>query len=290
MLIDYHAHVNFNAYKEDGLHVIDRALAHDVQMVLVGAQLSTSERAVKMASEQPAGVWAAVGLHPTHLIDQEITDPEASYVTKAEHFDVDVYKKLAMHPRVVAIGECGLDYYHFPESAGNDEVAVIIEDQKETLRQHMHLASDMNLPLILHCRPRPDSKDDAYWDLINIIKEERVKGFTVTGVAHCFLGTQEAADDLVQLGFKIGFTGIVTFKSATDLQTIARNLPLESIVVETDCPYLAPVPHRGERNEPMYVRYIAKKIAELRGADEQETEDALYRNTLVLFPKIKPIL
>lgn len=286
MLIDYHAHVNFSAYKDDGPHVISRALAHGVQMVLVGAQLSTSERAVSMANEYGDGVWAAVGLHPTHLVEQEIHDPEASYTTRAEQFDLVAYGTLAANPKVVAIGECGLDYYHFPNSVPVHEVAVMIEDQQQTLREHIHLASDLQLPLILHCRPRPDSKDDAYWDLIRIIKEERTKGFTVNGVAHCFLGTQEAADDLVQLGLKIGFTGIVTFKNALDLQQIARNLPMESIVVETDCPYLAPVPHRGERNEPLFVRYVAKKIAELRHADEAEIEDALYRNTVLLFPKI----
>lgn len=286
MVLDYHAHVNFNAYKDDADHVISRALSNGVHMVLVGAQFSTSERAVKMAEKYSTGVWAAVGLHPTHLIEQEIHDPEASYTTHAEVFDGAAYHKLAAHPKVVAIGECGLDYYHFPKSVGHDEVRVLIADQMETLRAHIRLASELGLPLILHCRPRPDSKDDAYWDMIKIIKEERAKGLRVEGVAHCFLGTQEVADDLVQLGFKIGFTGVVTFKSATDLQQIARNLPLASIVVETDCPYLAPVPHRGERNEPLYVRFIAKKIAELRGADEHIVEDALYQNTVQLFPRV----
>lgn len=287
MLIDYHAHVNFNAYKDDAKHVIDRALSNKVQMVLVGAQYSTSERAVQMAAEYPDGVWAAVGLHPTHLIEQEIKDPEASYMTRSERFDAEAYAKLAAHPKVVAIGECGLDYYHFPHGAAVDDIEAMIEEQKETLREHIHLASDLNLPLILHCRPRPNSKDDAYWDLINIIKEERAKGYEVNGVAHCFLGTEEAAADLVGLGIKIGFTGIITFKNAVELQNVARNLPMDAIVVETDCPYLAPVPHRGERNEPLYVRYVAKKIAELRHADETEVEDALYRNTVLLFPKMK---
>lgn len=286
MLIDYHAHINFNAYKDDAPYVIDRARAHGISMVLVGAQYSTSERAVRMALEAGDGVWSAVGLHPTHLIDQEVHDGELSYTTHAEVFDRARYEALARQEKVVAIGECGLDYYHFPDSASHDEVLRMVADQQETVRQHIALASDFGLPLILHCRPRPDSRDDAYWDLIRIIKEERAKGLRVEGVAHCFLGTQEAADDLVQLGFKIGFTGIVTFKNAKDLQEIARNLPLESIVVETDSPYLAPVPHRGERNEPLYVRYVAQKIAELRGEDPVVIEKALYHNTVQLFSRI----
>ncbi|MDO8505084.1 MAG: TatD family hydrolase [bacterium] len=323
MLLDYHAHVNFNAYKEDADVVIKRALEASVFMVLVGSQIDTSRRAVEIAERYPRGVWAAVGLHPVHLEQMEIDEEEDHFATRAEIFDKEAYRALAVHPKVVAIGEFGIDYYHIadlqtppsprglrslsPSSTpstrggkivspplgggvrgGLDWIAQVKNRQNVTFRAQLDLADELDLPLILHCRGSVAQPTDAYKDMLAILGEYVKAGKLKRGGSiHCFTSTLPIALQYVALGFHVGFTGVITFKNAERYGEVIRGLPLERILVETDCPYLTPAPHRGKRNEPLYVRYVAEKIAEIKGMDKEAVETQLFENTLRVFNKIK---
>lgn len=274
-LIDIHAHVNFNAFREDGDAVVKRALAEQVGMILVGSQYDTSQRAIKYAERYPEGVWAAVGLHPIHLVPFEVDAGELGesggkeipgFKTRPEVFDYKKYKELALHAKTVAIGECGLDYYRTGQS--NEEK----KRQHDTLREHIRLACEVKKPLIIHCR-------NAYHDLYPILKEENAG--EVGGTIHFFVGTWDDAQKFLDLGFHLSFTGVITF--ARNYDKVVRKAPLERIMVETDAPYVAPVPYRGKRNEPLYVSEIAAKIAELRGVSYEEVTRATTQNARRLF-------
>lgn len=284
-LIDTHAHVHFNAYKEDMDEVINRSLAAGVFMITVGTQTSTSKRAVQVA-EKYDGVWAAIGLHPNHLCEQEFTDPNeldamATVKTRCEKFDPDFYRELATHPKVVAIGEFGLDYFHLPEHLDRNQ---LIKDQKNSMRAHLDLADEIGLPVILHSR---ESHADQIDILSEYIAENKLKR---RGVVHCFTGTYEEAQKYLDLGFLVSFTGIITFppkknsgEELTEIQKVVKELPLDSFMIETDAPYLSPEPHRGKRNEPMYVKYIGQKIAEIKGISVEEVAQATTTNAERLF-------
>ena len=276
MIIDTHAHLNFKDFRQDLDEVLKRAQETGVLKIInVGSQLSTSERAVKMAQEHPA-FYAAIGLHPIHLEHVEVEEEGSKFVSRAEEFDYEVYKKLASSPKVVAIGECGLDFFHIPADLKLDEV---IARQKKVFKQHIELARELNLPLILHCRGVKENPDQAYREMLEIIDQEKY----FKGVIHCFGASLEIAKEFIKRGLYIGFTGVVTFKNAKDLQNVAREVPLDRILIETDCPYLAPEPHRGQRNEPAYVVEVARKITGLRGLNFEEVERQLENNTLNLF-------
>ncbi len=276
-LIDIHAHVNFNAFRDDGDEVIKRALAGGVGMILVGSQYDTSARAVEYAERYPYGVWAAVGLHPIHVggeIHVDAQEISASgvpgFVTRPEEFDYATYKKLALHPKTVAIGECGLDYFR----SGGTQVER--EKQFEVLRWHIRLAREVQKPLIIHCR-------NAYDDLHHILQEERAGlaqgGYG--GTIHFFAGTWADARKFLDLGFSLSFTGVITF--ARDYDETIKNMPLDRMMIETDAPYVAPTPYRGRRNEPLYVEEIAKKIAELRGITLDEVAKMTVSNATRVF-------
>ncbi len=286
MLIDTHAHINFKDYKDDGDEVIKRALENDVWLINVGAEFETSQRAVEYAEKYPQGVFAAVGLHPIHLQVQKFKEGDIEFETKAEEFNYEKYKTLAHPPvggsKVVAIGEIGLDYYRFRGSTSsmsdfpNIDDSVLrksdivklkrtsdvrkLEDiknlQKEIFSKQIELARELNKPIIIHCR-------NAHKDLIEILKAKthNLKP-NLRGVVHSFSGNYEQARQYRELGLKIAFNGIITF--SRDYDKIILGTPLEDILVETDCPYLAPIPYRGKRNEPIYVLEIAKKLAEIK--------------------------
>ncbi|MBI2552582.1 TatD family hydrolase [Candidatus Uhrbacteria bacterium] len=312
MLIDYHAHVNFGAFKDDAEAVIKRALDSGVFMILVGTQIDTSRRAVEMASMHKTGVWASVGLHPIHLEKTERDEEESHFISRAEVFDPAAYRALAQHEKVAAIGECGLDYWHIVDAqtppilplarggkispplgggvrVGPEWVQEVKARQHRTFRQHLDLADELDLPLILHCRGSVGDPEDAYRDMLVILREY-VEGGKIKrrGSIHCFVSTWDIAQDFLGLGFHIGFTGVITFvKSGVGpYDEVVRNVPLERILVETDCPYLAPVPMRGKRNEPLYVRYVAEKVAEIKGMNRMDVKKQLFENTLRVFYKI----
>lgn len=288
-MIDTHCHVHFNAFKEDMDEVIRRTLEKGVFMVTVGTQATTSANGLKVA-EKYEGVWATVGLHPNHLCEQEFFDeqelsngtkvPGNPIKTRCETFDHATYLELARHPKCVAIGECGLDYYRLPENVDREET---IAKQKVTVRQHFDLAHEVGLPVVIHCR-------DAHADQQAIIREYVEAGkLQRRGVIHCFTGTIEEAKVYVELGFLISFTGVITFPPRktegpiSPLQTVVRDLPLEHMMVETDSPYLTPVPHRGERNEPWMVQFVAAKISELKKVSLEEVGRVTTENAKRLF-------
>ena len=248
MLIDTHAHVNFNAYKSDADEVVRRSLAGNTWMINVGSQYSTSKRAVEMAEKHQEGVYAAIGLHPIHC---------------QEGFDYEEYKKLAGSPKVVALGEIGLDY--------KAEYVSSKEKQKEILLQQLKLAGEMKLPVIFHCRM-------AHENLIEILKSG-ILGLEPKGVIHCFTGHWREAQQYLQMGFYLGFNGII-FK--LNLDEVIKKTPLDRILVETDCPYLSP-PQASERNEPLNVKYVVEKIAKLKEKSYEEVGEQTLKNAKELF-------
>ena len=275
LLIDTHAHVNFIDFKSDSKEVIKRALDENIWIINVGAESKTSERAVKMAEEYKEGVYAAIGLHPSHLVEKDVEYKEneeiVKYKSKPEEFDYDFYLNLAKNKKVVGIGECGLDYFRTSDES-------LKEKQKEVFIKHLKLAKEANKPIIIHCR-------NAHDDLLKIL-HLAVK--PPSGVMHFFTGTLEQAKKYIGLGFYISFSGVITFPPRKGeivgaYDEIIKNIPLEKILVETDCPFVAPVPHRGKRNEPAYVKYVAQKIAEIRGVSFEKVTEQTTKNAKRLF-------
>lgn len=248
MLIDTHAHVNFNAFKEDAQEVIRRSLDNNVWMINVGSQYETSKRAVEIAERYEKGVLAAVGLHPIHAQNE---------------FDYQKYKKLAESKKVVAIGEIGLDY--------KKEYSSFKEKQKEIFLRQLDLAQELNLPVIFHCRMAHD-------EIIDILKD-KIKDFNFEGVIHCFTGNPEQAKKYLDMGLYLGFNGII-FKF--DCDKIIENTPLERILIETDCPYLTP-PLESGRNEPFYVKHVVERIAKIKNLGYEEIAKATTQNAKKLF-------
>ncbi len=280
MLIDTHCHVHVNAFKDDMDEVIKRALASGVKMITVGTQRDTSASGLLVA-EKYEGVWASVGLHPNHVCDPEFLDPnELEHPVHGETFDPGYYRKLALHPKCVAIGECGLDYYRLPE--GGDH-ALMKRKQEEALRAHFDLATELGKPVIIHCR-------DAHAEQTKIIREYVEAGkLARRGVIHCFTGTLDEARAYIELGFYISFTGIITFPPRKDegevspLQQTVKGISIDRILIETDAPYLTPIPFRGKRNEPAHVKFVAEKIAQLKGMTMEEVAKITTENAQQLF-------
>lgn len=264
MLIDSHAHLTFKDFESDQEDVIKRTLASDTQIINASNNLETSAMAIELA-EKHEGIWALVGCHPDDL--------EAD-------FEITEYKQLAQSSKkVVGIGEVGLDYYRLEQ--GSDQ---IILKQKEVFKQFINLAQELDLPLVLHCRGTKDDPFGAYDEMLDILKSEvRRMKYEARGVIHCYGGNLEQVKKFLDLGFYVGFTGIITFKNAKEVQTIAKEIPLDRILVETDAPFLAPEPYRGQRNEPSYVKYVCQKIADLKGLSFGEVAKATYENTCKLF-------
>lgn len=271
MLIDTHAHLNFNAYKNDIDGVVERMEKAGVFAIVPSSQINTSRRAIEIAKKYD-NVWAAVGLHPIHLKQIQADDKEfgANFKTRAEEFDYEAYKKLASEPKVIAIGENGLDKAEWLNLTRGE-----YDLQKQVFNKHLDLAEDLNKPIIVHCRK-------AYDDILEILKMRfKEKGSLPGGVAHCFIGRWSQAERYLNLGFYISFTGIITYDRSYD--KIIKNAPLEKILVETDAPYLTPQPLRGRRNEPINVKYVAKKIAEVRGIKFEEVVHITTENAKRLF-------
>ena len=257
MLIDSHCHLNYKGLVEDQAAVLTRARARGVTGMLC---ISTRERewdeVIAIADREP-DVWASVGIHP-HEAD--------------EHPDVDAAKLIeaAQHPRVVGIGETGLDYYYDHSDR---------EQQKTSFRAHIAAARETRLPLIVHTR-------DAEEDTAAIISEEMGKG-AYPALIHCFTASAGFAQKMLDLGLYISIAGIVTFKNARELQETVATLPGDRMLIETDAPFLAPVPHRGKPGEPAFVADTAAFIANLRGEDTQALMDRTAYNFFNLFGKAK---
>ncbi len=273
MLIDTHCHLNFNAFKDDADEVILRTLKEGIKMIIVGTQYDTSLRAIDYVKKYD-GVYAAIGLHPVHLKNQKIKEKvgkeEIEFLSRAEKFDEKKYEELAKIKKVVAIGEVGLDY-------SNDTTEEFKALQKEVFLKQIHLAKKINKPIIIHNR-------NALKDILKILESEFSNwrnGEKLNGVSHFFSGTFEEAQKLFNLGFLVSFTGVITF--APEYEFLIRKLPLDKIMVETDSPYVSPVPHRGKRNEPLNVKFIAQKIADIKGISLKEVENQTTSNAKELF-------
>ena len=274
MLIDTHAHVNFGAYREDADAVIKRSLNKDIFFINVGSQYSTSKRAIEYAQKYPNQLWAAVGVHPVHLRKGNFTYQDEGELlaeeikTIGEDVDFEKYRELSKNKEVVAIGEVGLDYHHFKEG---DDIEKLKNKQKEVLLGFINIANELEKPLIIHCW-------DAYDDLYEILKNNPVKK---TGVIHSFVGGYKNANKFIELGYLIGLNGIITYGESYD--RLIREVDIKNIVIETDCPYLTPVPQKGERNEPAYVTYVAQKIAEIKEISAEEVTEITTENAKKLF-------
>jgi len=293
MIIDAHAHLNFNAYKNDLDEVVKRAFAENVWLINVGSKYETSKKAVEIAENYKEGVYASIGLHPIYSATEFVkikTDPEeGDFKVGEESFDKEKYKELAKSEKVVAIGEIGLDYYYKPKT--KNKLEKFKEKQREVFIKQLELAKELNLPVIFHCRM-------AHNDLIEVLKSQipmtneqsnPKSQIPIKGVIHCFTGSWEQAKEYLEMGFYLGFNGII-YK--LDLDEVIKKTPLEKILVETDCPYLTP-PLPSEalakegRNEPIFIKYIIKRIAEIKNIDYQKVAEITTSNARRLF-KINP--
>ncbi|NTS33954.1 TatD family hydrolase [Phyllobacterium sp. BT25] len=256
MLVDSHCHLDFADFEEERDAIVQRALDHGIKrLVTIGTRVRRFDTILAIA-ERYDSVYASVGTHPNNA---------------HEELDVtaDELIRLAEHPKVVAIGEAGLDYHYdyAPPQA-----------QAQGLRTHIQAARVTQLPLVIHARNADD-------DMISILKEESGRG-TFPFILHCFSSGAELAKVGVDLGGYVSFSGILTFKNSPEIRDIARNVPRDRLLVETDAPYLAPVPHRGKRNEPSFVRHTAAVLAETIGVSEEEVAHLTTENVFRLFTKM----
>ena len=277
-MIDTHSHINFKNFQPDADEVIGRALDNNTEMIVVGAEYRTSKRALEYANKYDKGVYAAVGLHPLHLEEIEADEgEEGGFETRGEEFSYDNYEKLANSEKVAAIGEIGLDYYHIKLSS---EVENIKKRQKQAFFDQLLLARDLELPAIIHCRI-------AHVDLLSVLKDfkEKYKDMIPKdepwAVVHCFSGDEDLAWEYFNLGLMISFTGLVTFSKQWD--DLIRKMPSDRFMIETDCPFMAPEPYRGKRNEPVLVKYVADRIAEIRSTTTEKIADISTKNAQHFF-------
>lgn len=258
-LIDSHAHLDFEDFHKDFDAVLKRASESGVEKIInIGADFERSKASVILAENFP-NIFATVGVHP-----DEASNIDISYAKE------ELERLVKSSRRVVGVGECGLDYYRT-----NDKH--LIAKQNELFKAQLEIAREHLLPVVIHIRNGEDNQ--AYKDAIGIIKEVEY----YNGVIHCFTLGPEEAKEFVDLGFHVGFTGIITYKNSDVIQAAAREIPIERILIETDCPFLSPQAFRGQRNEPAFVIEIAKKIAELRGLKVEEVATKTSDNTEKLF-------
>jgi TatD DNase family protein len=254
-LADSHCHLNYKGVADASEEVLARARAAGVVAMLNISTRESEWDAVIGTAEREADVWATIGIHP-HEADEH------------PHVDTDRLIAAAAHPRVVGIGESGLDYYY----DHSDRAA-----QQRSFRAHLAACRETGIPIVVHTR-------DAEADTATILRDELGKG-AFPGVLHCFTGSAELARIALDLGFYISISGIVTFKSAQSLQAVARDLPLDRLLIETDAPFLAPVPHRGKPGEPAFVADTCRFLAQLRGEEPEYLADATRSNFHRLFAK-----
>jgi TatD DNase family protein len=283
MIIDTHSHLNFKAYENDREEVIRRTQKEGVVCINVGTKYETSKKAVELA-EKYEGIFAAIGMHPIHiktdLLKLKTDEEEGAFIPFTEEFDKNKYLELVKKAegpeqsrRIVAIGEIGLDFYYRPKSKTKLEEFKSL--QEKIFLQQLDLARELDLPIIIHCRMAHD-------ELIKILGSQIAISYKkISGVIHCFTGNWEEAQQYMDLGFYIGINGII-FK--LNLDEVIRNTPLDKILVETDCPYLTP-PAEGKdnRNEPIFIKHVIQKIADLKGISFEAAAEATTQNAKKLF-------
>ena len=252
--IDIHSHLNDAQFDADAIEVMKHMRERDIHTITVGTDLVMSEKAIARAEE--LGQWATIGIHPND--------------DKTQRYDHELYTKLALHPRTVGIGECGLDYYRLKEVSDEER-----SRQHGLFEAQIRLAAEVDKPLMIHSR-------SAHNETIELIRKHQTEfGSKVRGNIHFFTAGYDIAKQYFDLGFTVSFPGVITF--TTEYDETVRNSPLDMIMAETDSPYAAPTPYRGKRNIPLYVDEIYRKIAELRGADQEEVRLTLNQNALRVF-------
>lgn len=255
MLVDSHCHLNFPDFKDKIPETLERARAQGVTKFLtVNTRLSETDDLIKIV-ETNADIWCSVGVHPHDAKDYTLAEIEDKVI------------QYAKHPKVVALGETGLDYYY-------DNSPRL--EQMKSFEQHIILAEKLDLPLIIHTR-------DADADTINLLSPYKCR---VKGVFHCFSGGVDLAEKALDLGFYLSFSGIATFKKAEEIREVVKITPLDKILVETDSPFLAPIPHRGKPNEPAYTRIVAEKVADIKDIPLADIAHHTTQNFHTLFSKI----
>ena len=288
-MFDAHTHIQFPAYDTDRVEVLNRAKKAGVKMVCVGTQISTSHNAVMLSEKYPNDIWATVGFHPNHSapVGDWHHDTNEQSIANPEIFNLDALAKLAEHEQVVAIGECGLDYYRITA----DDIQTK-EAQKKIFIDQAHLALSVGKPLMIHCRPSKGS-DDAYQDLFTILSAQLYAA--LPKILHFYVGSVEMTKRFSDAGYYFTFGGVITFppkaiptgrqagKSAGDYDEIIKLISLERILLETDAPYVAPEQYRSKRNEPAYIIETAKKMAELKDIFYNKLEQVLINNAKRVF-------
>ncbi len=257
MFIDSHCHLDFPDLQADQSNVLNLMRENAVTHALTISTTLKTFPAVRAVAEANANIWCSAGVHP----DEQVDDHEPT---------VEELLGLASHPKVVAIGETGLDYFRLTEP---------LDWQRERFRIHIRAAKACAKPLVIHTR-------NSHVDTLRLMREEAAS--EAGGVMHCFTETQAVADAAIDMNFYISFSGIVTFKSAKELKEVAKHVPLNRMLIETDSPYLAPMPYRGKMNQPGYVKHVAEHIAELRGISVEEVAEATTANFFSLFKNAKP--
>ena len=271
MLFDSHTHLNLAAFDSDRDLILKRYLKEGIFLVNVGTCYQTSKKAIAIAEEYQ-NCWASVGLHPAHTFPARLNQLDENEINNlvVEEFDQKFEELIKTSSKIVAIGECGLDYSYLKDSPREKQKEFKIRQERE-FRKQIKIAQKYNLPLILHLR-------DLYQEALAILKENNYSG---KAVFHFFTGTIEQAQYILGQGFYLGFSGVITYGNKLD--EIIKSLPLEKILIETDAPYVAPIPYRGKRNEPAYVIEVAKKIAEIKNLPLKEVEKTTFENALRFF-------
>ncbi len=267
---DIHSHIYFPDFDKDREAEIKKIQKAGIGTITIGTGFDTSKEAVEIAKKNK-GFYACVGQHPSDLVSDSVFD--------------DRLEKLADEKEVVAVGECGLDYFRFsPEQAGGSTMDEIKMIQKTIFQYHIDLAITKNLPLMLHIRASKGTQD-AYIDALEILEHHsKISGDKLWGNAHFFAGDMDVLKRFLNIGFTVSFTGVVTFTK--DYDEYVKYIPQDMILSETDSPFVAPVPHRGKRNSPLFVPEVVKRLAEIRGEDLETLKKALISNTLRVFTDV----
>jgi TatD DNase family protein len=270
---DAHTHVNFQVFQNDYRQVIENSLKSGIGMINAGTQKQTSLMALKLAKEfktQP--VFASIGLHPLHTFHSYLDQKEVSQkdYQVEESFDFNYYFNLALDKKVVAIGECGLDFFRI-ESQNEEKIK---NNQKVVFEKHLELSQKVKKPLVVHCRSALD-------ELLKILTQNKNLLLPNPGVMHFFTGSKDQARQFLNLNFYFTFGGVITFSK--DYDEVIKYLPLDKILTETDAPYVAPLPYRGKRNEPKYVVEVVKKIAGIKSLPLEKVERQIIKNAKIIF-------
>ncbi|MBL7058094.1 TatD family hydrolase [Patescibacteria group bacterium] len=272
--IDTHCHLNLGVFRDDSDSVVKRSLKEGVWMIIVGTDRKSSQIALSMANKYENGVYAAAGLHPNNINNEE---DSGSIISYQEDFSIGVYEKFSKFEKIVAIGEIGLDYFHIDKSKNINQIK---NQQKKILEAQLKLAREQNLPVILHVRHAHDEMIEVL-EKFRKINKHLFKNNEPWGVIHCFSGDENLAWKYFNMDLIISFTGIITFSKQWD--DFIRRLPNDKFMIETDAPFLTPEPFRGKRNEPILVKYIAKKIGEIKHLSSERIADFSTRNARNLF-------